>query len=157
MADLISDGLTKVTWMLTCSSTSAPTAAEAAAGVSLEALITPDGLDISRTLAMVDTGSLASTQDSEVPGRKKDSINLTMKHQGDAAAPWTTFASRPAGFLLVRYGIASTTAWTAAQKVDVYPCQAGDRQRVKSAPNEVLKIAVPLAVSGVVVDSATMA
>jgi len=157
MPDLISDGLTKVSWALTCSSTSAPTAAEANAGVSLEGFITPDGLDISRTTAMVDTGALSSTQDSEVPGRRKDSVTLTFKHQGDAVAPYTTFASRPSGFLFVRYGVASTTTWTAAQRVDVYPCQAGDRMRMKPAPNEVLKFSVNLAVSGVVVDAATMA
>lgn len=160
MADLISDGLTKVSWALTCSSTGAPTAAEATAGVSLEAFITPDGLDISRTTAMVDTGALNSTQDSEVPGRRKDSVTLTFKHQGDANAPYTTFAPvagvRPSGYLFVRYGVVSTTAFTAAQKVDVYPVQAGDRQRIKSAPNEVLKFAVPLAVNGVVQDSVAL-
>lgn len=156
MADIISDGKTSVVWMLTCASQTAPTAAELSAGVDLETFITPDGLDIQSTVTNVDTGSLASTQDSEVPGRKKDQLTLTFKHQGDAAVPWTTFASRPDGFICIRYGVDSTTAYTTASVVDLYPIRSGDRMRMASAPNEVLKFQVNMYVSGDVQQSVTL-
>jgi hypothetical protein len=157
MADIISDGMTKVSWVTTISNAAAPTAAELTAGVSLEALLTPDGLGISTSTDAVDASSLASTQDAEIPGRRKDSGNLTFKDQGEAAAPFTTFASRPAGYLVVRRGIAAATAWTAAQKVHVYPAQAGDRQPQPSAKNEVLKLVVPLFITGTVQASVAVA
>lgn len=156
MADIISDGKTKVVWMLTCATQTAPTAAELQAGVDLETFITPDGLDIQSSVTQVDTGALSSTQDSEVPGRKKDSITLTFKHQGDSAVPWTTFASRPNGFLCVRYGTDVTTDYAASQSVDLYPIRAGDRLRLAPAPNEVLKFQVAMSVSGDVQQSVTL-
>jgi hypothetical protein len=104
----------------------------------------------------VDAGSLASTQDAEIPGRRKDSGSLTFKHQGDALPPFSTFASRPSGYLVVRYGVASTTAFAAAQKVDVFPATAGDRQRMPSAKNEMLKFQVPIMVTGTAQVSVTV-
>jgi type V secretory pathway adhesin AidA len=157
MADIISDGMTKVGWVTTISNTAAPTAVEVNAGVDLETFLTPDGLGVSTSTDAVDAASLASTQDQEIPGRRKDSITLTFKDQGEAAAPFTTFASRPAGFLVVRRGVASTTDWTAAQKVHVYPVTAGDRQPQPSAKNEVLKLVVPLFVTGPVQASVALA
>lgn len=157
MADLISDGLTKVNWVTTISNTAAPTAAEINAGVSLESFITPDGLGISTSTDAVDAASLASTQDAEIPGRRKDTITLTFKDQGESAAPWTTFASRPSGYLVVRRGIASTTTFAAAQKVHVYPATAGDRQPMASAKNEVLKFQLPIFVTGTVQASVAVA
>lgn len=156
MADIVSDGMTSVWWLLTCANPAAPTAAEITAGVALHSFITPDGLDRTVTTAMVDTGALDSVQDSEIPGRRKDEQTLTFKHQGDGAAPFTTFASRPSGFLVIRYGVASTTAIAAAQKVDVIPARAGDRQRVKGAANEVMKFSVPISATGPVNESVSV-
>jgi hypothetical protein len=49
---------------------------------------------------------------------------------------------------VTRFGIPSTTTFAAAQKVDVMPATAGDRQRMPSAKNEVLKFQVPIMVTG---------
>jgi hypothetical protein len=157
MPDLISDGLTKVNWVTTISNTAAPTAAEINAGVSLEGFLTPDGYGMTTSTDAVDASSLASTQDAEIPGRRKDSGSLTFKNQGESAAPWTTFASRPSGYLVTRYGVASTTTFAASQKVHVIPCTAGDRQPMASAKNEVLKFQVPMFVTGTVQASVTVA
>lgn len=156
MADIISDGTTKVTWMLTCATQSAPTAAECTAGVSLEAFITPDGLQINTTDAMVDTGSLASTQDSELPGRRKDTVTITFKDQGESAAPFSTFASRPAGFIVVRRNVAVATAYSAGQTVFLYPAKAGSRQVGVAAANEVSKFTVQFGVTGPVQESVAL-
>lgn len=159
MADIISDGMTKVSWVTTISNTAAPTAAELNAGVALEALLTPDGLGITTTTDAVDAASLASVQDAEIPGRRKDSIVLTFKDQGEAAAPFTTFASRPSGYVVVRRGVSvtGTPTYVAAQKVHVYPATAGDRQPQGSAKNELLKLVVPIFVTGPVQASVAVA
>jgi hypothetical protein len=156
MADILGDGMIKVGWVTTLSSTTAPTAVQVTAGVDLETFITPDGLAITTSTDAVDASSIASNQYQEIPGRRKDSITLTFKSQGDAAAPWTTFASRPSGFLVVRYGVAPATDWTATQIVDVYPCTAGDRQRMSTAANEMLKFQVMLFVTSPAVPSVAL-
>jgi hypothetical protein len=153
MADILGDGMVKVGWVTTLSSTTAPTAVQITAGIDLETFITPDGLGITTSTDAVDASSIASNQYQEIPGRRKDAITLTLKNQGDANAPWTTFASRPSGFLVVRYGVDPLTDWTAAQKVDVYPVTAGDRQRISTAANEMLKFQVMLFVTSPAVPS----
>lgn len=142
MADIISDGMTKVVWCTTIADASAPTEAEVLAGTALESWITPDGLDRSTEESRIDVSSLASVQDQEVAGRRKETVILTMKNQGVSNAPYSTFASYPAGYLVIRTGVDSTTAAAAAQVVDVYTVKAGTRQHVAPAPNEVLKFRV---------------
>lgn len=158
MPDIISDGMTKVSWVETLAAPGAPTAVELNAGVSLEDLITPDGYGMTTTQDMVDAGSLASTQDTELMGRHKDSGALTFKHQGDAEVPWTTFEDvtpgvRPTGFLVTRFGIPAGVTFTTGQKVDVMPAQAGYRGRLPSAKNEVMKFTVPIAATGATLQS----
>jgi len=157
MADILGDGMVKVGWVTTLSSLTAPTAVQVTAGVDLETWITPDGLGITTSTDAVDASSIASNQYQEIPGRRKDSITLTLKNQGDANAPWTTFASRPSGYLVVRYGVDPVaTDWTAAQRVDIYPCTAGDRQRISTAANEMLKFSVMLFVTSPAVPSVAL-
>lgn len=142
MADLLADGTTRVTWCTSISNKSAPTTAELNAGTALEALITPDGLDISPSTAAVDTGALNSTFDTEAAGRRKYDIKLTFKRQTPTDTPVTLFPYQQAGFIVVRDNLAAGTAWAAAQKAQVYPVQAGEPNRVKPAKNEVKKLEV---------------
>lgn len=157
MADIISDGLTRVTWVASISNPSAPTTTELNGGVALESFVTADGWDASTTTDSVDNSSLDSTQNTELPGRRSDSLILTFKQQGKANAPWTTFSGNPAGYLVRRSGIAKGTAWTAAQKVTVYPVSAGFRDEKAPAKNELEKFAVPFMITGAVLDNATVA
>jgi hypothetical protein len=156
MADIVADGQVKVAWMLTCSTPSAPTATEVNAGVDLEAYITPDGLSITTNTDAVDVSGLNSTQYAERVGRRKDDITITFKDQGRSAVPYTTFASTPDGYLVVRYGTASTVDWAASQVVNLYPVEAGYRQSVPIAANEVLKFSVPFFVTGTIQDSVAL-
>lgn len=148
MTDIVVDGTIKVGWVTTLSSLTSPTATQITAGVDLESFITPDGLNVDEADEMIPTAALNSTFSTEKIGRTTVDASLTFKHQGLADPPWTTFASRPAGYLVVRYGVAATTDWAASQKVDIYPCTAGDRQPVQAAPNEVAKFTVPLFITG---------
>lgn len=157
MPDLMSDGMTRVSWVTTISNPAAPTVAELNAGVALQSYITPDGLSISTSTASVDNSALDSTDNTSVAGRRTDDISITFKQQGQSAAPWTTFAGKPSGHVVVRSGVAAATAWGANQKIQVYPSQAGDRQKSTPAPNELEKFTVPFFKTAAVQDAATVA
>lgn len=144
MADIIADGYVKVGWVTTLSSLTSPTATQITAGVDLESFLTPDGLGIELGDEAVDTSALNSTFSTEKAGRGTVSIELTFKDQGQANPPWSTFASRPTGYLVVRTGVAATTDWAASQKVDVYSVVAGDRKPLAPAANEVAKFSIQL-------------
>lgn len=144
MADIITDGMVRVTWLTSLASTTSPSAAALTAGVHLESFITPDGLAIELGDDSVDTSGLNSTFSSSRAGRGTVSIELTFKDQGKAAVPWTTFNTRPTGFLVVRRNLASTTAYAASQYVEVYTVAAADQNPVAPAANEVAKFTVAL-------------
>ncbi len=157
MPDIIGDGNVRISWVTTISNTSAPTVAELNAGTDLTSWITPDGWNVTTSEAEVDNSALNSTDDTRLPGRRSDDIEITFKHQGDSAAPWTTFASKPSGYLVERTSIAGSTAWTAAQKVRVFVVQAGNRNKAPRTPNEVEKFSVKFYKSAAVIDQATVA
>lgn len=157
MADILADGTTRIVWCTSISNLSAPTTTEIGAGVDLTTWITPDGWSVQTQTAKVDNSSLASVDNTSQAGRRDDDISVTFKSQGDANAPWTTFAGRPTGYLVERVGTAYGTAFATGQKLRVFPVQAGDRQRVPAAPNELVKFIVPFIKNAAVVDQATVA
>jgi hypothetical protein len=157
MADIISDGMTRVSWVSSISNTAAPTTTELNAGTALESFVTADGWEASTETADVDNSALNSTQNSTLAGRRTDSLTLTFKQQGKANAPWTTFASNPTGYIVRRSGVAASTAWTASQKVTVYPVQAGFRNEMAPAPNTLEKFSVAFKVTSAPVDTASVA
>lgn len=139
MADLLTDGMTRVTFATSIANIAAPTVAELNAGTALESLITPDGLDISSTTAAVPTGALVSTFDTEAAGRRKYDIKLTMKRQTPTDTALNLLPYRTAGFLIVRRTVTAATAWTIGHKAEVYPVQAGEPSLIKPTSNEVAK------------------
>lgn len=157
MPDIVGDGNVRIAWVTSISNTSAPTAAELIAGVDLTSNITPDGWNVTTSEAEVDNSALNSTDDTRLPGRRADDIEVTFKHQGDTSVPYTTFASKPAGFLVERTSVAYATAFTAAQKVRVFPVTAGNRNKLPRTPNELEKFAVKFYKSSAVIDLATVA
>lgn len=157
MPDIITDGKTKVSFVPTITNIAAPTAAQLNAGQSLESLITSDGLGTELSADAVDTTSLASTFGSELPGRTGFSGELTFKDQGRDQVPWSTFAGKPDGFLVIRRGVDVTTAWAASQKVEVYPVNIGIRRPIAPAANEVAKFAVGVYMTGTPNVDATVA
>ena len=156
MSDRIVDGYTTVWWVTTLSSTTTPTATQITAGVNLTSYITKDGLDVSPDQDTVDTTSLNSLTETEDLGMAKVDMSLTMKRQSTDTA-WTTFASNPSGYLVIRRGVANGTAATAAQKCEVYTARASNRIPLKPAKNEVEKFQVKLVNQADHVIEATMA
>jgi hypothetical protein len=157
LADILSDGTTRIAWVTSISNTAAPTTTELNAGVDLTPYITADGWSVTTATAKVDVSALNSVDNLSIPGRRDDDIEVTFKSQGDSAAPWTTFASRPGGYLVERVGVAYSTAWASGQKLRIFPVYAGDRQRVPAAANELVKFTVPFMKSSAVIDPSTVA
>lgn len=159
MADLIFDGMTKVSFVDTIADISAPTAAELTAGTSLEHLITPDGLAITPATASVDNSSLASTFTTATVGRRSYTIALTCKVTDDSGGgdAKTTLVYQAAGFLVVRRNLAVGTAFAAAQTVEVYPVEVGEPAYATPAPNEVQKFTADLMVTADADTNATVA
>jgi hypothetical protein len=157
MAAIVGDGMVKIYWVTTISNTAAPTAAELSAGVDLTGFITPDGHKWATAEAEVDNSALNSTDDTRLPGRRSDDVEETFLHQGDSAAPWTTFAGKPAGYLVERTSLAYATAWTTGQKLRILPATAGNRNKLPRTPNEVEKFSVKFYKSAATIDQATVA
>jgi hypothetical protein len=127
MADLLGDGNVKVTYVITLSSITAPTAAQLNAGVDLQTVLTKEGLDISPEQTAVDNTNLSSTSETERAGTTKYTINLTVKRQTTSLADigYNTLVEGQDGFLCIRRNLPHDTAWAAAQLAEVYPVQCG--------------------------------
>jgi hypothetical protein len=148
MSDVIGDGKIRVAWVAAIANINAPTAAEIAAGIDATTRITPDGLKTDPTTAAVDTGSLASTYDTEENGRTKFANELTLK-RGDTGPEdllYGTLVKGARGYLVVRRALPYATAWAAGQQVEVYPTVCGERMNKATAPNEVMKFTAPMRV-----------
>lgn len=158
MADLVSDGMTRITWASTVANINAPTTTELNAGTAVQTFTTPDGLKIDPSTAKVDTSNIASTYSTEEIGRTSFDNSLTLKRQdGTDNLFGTTFRKGQAGFLIVRRNLAATTAWASGQKVEVYPSKTGEPALASPAANEVQKYTVPLAVTSEPNTNATVA
>lgn len=138
MADIPSDGNTRVFWVAAISNQSGPTVAELNAGLALQSLITADGLEgFEASTSDVDNTALNSTFDTLTIGRDKYSgTMLRLKKQTVGAdTAFTTLVRGAAGYIVIRRDIAETTAWTTTQKCEVYPVVCGQTRRLKPEGN----------------------
>ena len=147
MADSLADGNTRVAYVPSIASLSAPTVAELNAGILLQTVITPDGLiGLEPDTADVPTGSLASVYSTVDIGRDSFSgTMLRMKKQTTGDTAYSTLGTRATtGYLVVRRSVLEGTAWASSQAVEVYPVKTGRRRRLAPAENEVEKYEIPL-------------
>lgn len=149
MADIITDGRTKVWLVPAVSNIAAPTTAELNAGTAIEGLMTPDGLiGFEPTTADVDNSALNSTFDTLLPGRASFSnTTVRLKKQSGVDAVYNAFPRDTVTFVAIRRGTLSTTAWASADKVEIYPAQTGERRNLPPAANEVQKYEIPLKIT----------
>lgn len=135
MAPVIIDGRVRASWVTAIANINAPTVAELNAGTALEGYITPDGLDISASTGGVDVSNLGSTFTTMRAGRRSFDISIKFHHDGASDVAFNLLPYRTNGYLVVRRGIDKTTAWTAAQKVEVYPLESGEPTELPPAPD----------------------
>lgn len=152
MPDLGFDGMVKVSWVTTISNIASPTAVELNAGVPLEGALLPDGLTISADTAEVDNSKMNSTANTVIVGRGTWTLGIKYV-RGDtsntyAVAVETAMAPKANGYLVVRRDIVSTTTFTAAQKVEVYPAQIGYANPDSPAANTLQAVEVPMKNTG---------
>jgi len=148
MADIIVDGMTRVAFVPTIANIAAPTVAELNAGTLLQSTLVPTGLEgFENTTAEVDNTSLASTFDTKLPGRHSFSgTGLVLKKQtiGTDAVYDTLTVPNTNGNIVIRDGIAESTAWTAAQKAEVHPIRTTTHSMLgRGEANSLLRYRVP--------------
>lgn len=138
MARYANDGMIRVTYAPAVANKAAPTTVELGAGTELSAWITKDGLTVPANQNMVDDSSLAEVFDAQVVGSFGGPITMTMKRDGVAASDtaWNLITYGLLGFIVVRRGIAVATAWTAAQKAEVFPVMFHEPIPMQTATNE---------------------
>lgn len=136
MARWANDGMIRVYYTASISNKAAPTVAELNAGTSISNFITKDGVNTPSNQNMVDNASLAETFDAQVPGSFGGPITLTGIRDNATDTFWNLITYNLAGYIVIRRGVATATAWTIADKVEVYPVQFHEPLPVPTASNE---------------------
>ena len=146
MSKFINDGFTRVAWVTTITSKSAPTVAQLNAGTDITGFLTKEGLVTPANQNMVDQGTLATTFDAQGVGTWGSApIELTGYRDNVDDDAYEAFSYGDDGYLVIRRGVAATTAWTAAQKVEVWPASSHQPLNQPPATNENAKFKVVLA------------
>lgn len=145
MADIPVDGKTRVSYVAAISNKAAPTTTELNLGLLLQQTMRADGLiGYEANTADVDTTSLASVFDTVTVGR--DSFSGTMlrlKKQDGTDTIFNTLQKSVTGFIVVRRYLVHGTAWTAAQKINVYPIICGTERELPPESNTVAIYEIP--------------
>ncbi len=149
MADIIVDGMTRVAWVTSIANIAAPTTTELNAGILLHDVMTSDGLSgFQPDTADVPTSKFSSTFDTNQPGRVSYSNTmLRFCRQTSPDTAYNTLGRGTAGYVVLRRGIAATTAWASTQPVQVYPAVCGERRDLDPEPNTLQRWESPLKIS----------
>jgi hypothetical protein len=152
MADLGFDGMMKVSFVPTIVNIAAPTVVELTAGTALEGRLLPDGLARPSDTARVDNSKMASTFNTNIAGRRTFDGLMVKYVRGPstdtaALAVETALVYKAEGYLVIRSNIVSTTAWTAAQKVEVYPVQVLNPNPDNPGPDTLQAVEVQFAMT----------
>ena len=159
MPRYVHEGNTKVAFVPTIASKTAPTVAELGAGTDISTLLTKDGLQTPDSQNMVDSSTLADTFDAQRVGSWGGSITLTGFRDSVAANDdlWDLAVYGTEGFLVVRRGLPYDDAWAAAQNVEVYPIEFHEPVMNQTGANEEARFTVACAVTGQPAKRATVA
>lgn len=152
---ILGDGNVKVSWVTTITNQAAPAITElnATSSVDLSCYLTADGLTTGSDEQGVTDDRLCSTQTYEKPGRFSDTLELMYVYQPQVPAAadnkaFFTLVQLTSGFIVIRWGKAYTSAYAAADRVNIYPSQCGVQREQPPEANSVLKIAQKIWVSG---------
>jgi hypothetical protein len=111
--------------------------------------MTPDGLvGFEPDTADVDNSKLNSTFDTRLPGRAGfANTMLRLTKQTGTDSVYNTLVRDYVTNIVVRRDVTSSTAWTAADKVEVYPVQCGEVRNLPPEANSLHKYEVPTKVT----------
>ncbi len=136
MSRYANDGMIRLQVVATISNIAAPTTAELNAGTDVSNFVTKDGVQVPSNQNYVDNSSIAETYDSQVVGSFGGAITLTGIRDNVTDTFWDLVVYGTNTHLVVRRGLARSTAFAAAQKVEVYPIQWHEPLPVQTASNE---------------------
>jgi hypothetical protein len=140
-----------VAFVPTIANIAAPTVAELNAGTLLHSQLIVGGLQgFAFSAGEVDNSAFGSTFDTKLPGISSYSgTQMVFKKQTMGADTiWTLMTTFfTAGYIVIRDGIANSTAWATSQNVEVFPITTGDWDYIDRARNEVLKFFVVTPIS----------
>jgi hypothetical protein len=147
MATYTHDEYTRIWWCTSISSKTAPTVAEINAGVELTTYVAKDGLKVGASNNVVKNDNISTSFSGEIPGTYGNKLSLKCFRDNSADTAWTTLGTRnTAGFLVVRRGVAYTTAVATSQKVEVYPGRTQQPLIEDSAENTRVMVQFDIAV-----------
>lgn len=149
MADIISDGNTRVAWVAAIANIAAPTVAELNAGILLHSTMTADGLVGFRPeTADVPNTKLDSDFNTVDVGRTNLSGTMLRFFKQDGVDTiYDTLLKGTAGHVVVRRSLPASTAWVAAQKVQVFPSKCGETAWLDPEENTDERYEVPIKVT----------
>lgn len=160
------DGMVRTDVVTAIADITAPKAATELAAASSKAIscyITAGGSKLDVSQDEITDDRECDKFSAKAPGRKKiDSPSLTVidntgtaNSSSNAAIEALTEGSTV--YIVRRYGLAFDAAWAAAQKVDVFKCIVGAKQRMAPEANSVFRSLVPLYVQDYKQDATTAA
>lgn len=149
------DGNVLALLVTTIADTANPTVDELTAltVVDISCYLTSDGLNPSLSEQTISDERLCSTATYEQPGRSQRSLSVTYidnTNTGDANDCKETLVPGTDLYLVLRRGIAYSTAVAASQVVSVWPITAGQYDDMPPEANSVLKTRQKLFVTGAV-------
>lgn len=146
MGDIIVDGKTAVWFVPTIANIASPTVAEIGAGERISQWMPADGLTgFQPETAAVDNTGLESTFDTSLGGRASYSNpTLRLKKQDGTDTRYRgTLARGVDGFVVVRRGMAASTAVAASQKMQVHQVNLGETRDIDPEKNSTQRYEVP--------------
>jgi hypothetical protein len=140
MADLAHEGNYLVTFVPGeegIAAKAAPTTTELGTGIDLEPRITPTGVTREPSTDRKDTSKLNSTFGTQSTGRRNFNLSIQfVREVDDTSGLETALVYKALGFLVIRDDLPASTAYAAAQPVEVYPVQVDQPQKSSPAANE---------------------
>jgi hypothetical protein len=112
--------------------------------------LTPGGFNRATTQEMVDDQRLTLVQYLQQIGRVKETIDIDYVYGDAADVAGAALTQGTTGWIVVRYAVPNSTAWTIGQKVDSIPIKCGIQQKSPPVANGVFTKKQMLAVTGTV-------
>ena len=152
MARITPDGYTKIHFVPTIASTTAPTLVEIAAGDELTSFLTPAGFDTPEEGTDADSSSIASPRDFTIPATVGG--DFTAEFYRDDTSPaadvaWTALPRLTEGYIVIaRFGGTDTdNAIKVADVVEVWTVRVSQRSNSRITRGEALRFTSTFAIA----------
>lgn len=163
MARMVDLSVTKLAWVTTIANPSAPTVAELNAGKDLSCLMTTSYEVRFDASDSVSEQAVCESSATVTPTIEKYMGNLVLFSDYAAGVlsgtdAWSVFSNNyELGYFVRRLGLPYSTAWAAAQKIEVFKFVADRVQRTGGVASGYLKATVPLFPQGFAKDQVSVA